>query len=97
MVTHIVLFKFKDNISNDQKIKAKEMIESLKDHLDYIEELECGFNFANEDRAMDMALIVRLKNRDDLKRYAIDSYHQEVIKYIKEVTSYTKVVDYEKE
>jgi len=94
MVKHIVFFKLKDN-STQSKEEVKQKLLTLKEKIEYIEDLEIGLNFAKEDRAYDLALIVVLKNRDDLKKYAIDEYHQEVISFIKLKAIDTKVVDFE--
>jgi len=92
MVRHIVFFKLNDK--NDAK-EVKKRLLSLKEHIEYIEDLEVGINFSDEDRAYDLALIVDLKDKEDLQRYAKDDFHQEVIKYIKTKANKTKVVDYE--
>jgi hypothetical protein len=96
MVVHIVMIKFKDGVLREQMLEVKSEIEALKDKIDAVESMEVGLNFADEDRAMDLALISTFKSREDLNSYAKDPIHLEVIKKIKSVADYTKVVDYEK-
>jgi len=91
VVKHIVFFKLKDK--NDAK-EVKSKLLTLKENLDFIKDLEVGINFAQEDRAYDLSLIVELESKEDLKKYATDKYHQELIKYLKTKTIDTKVVDY---
>ena len=93
MVRHIVFFKLK-NPTQDQKEALKVKLLSLKDQIDYIRFLEVGINFADEDRAYDLALICDLDTKSDLQKYANDPYHLDVIAYVKEVISSSKVVDY---
>ena len=92
MVRHIVFFKLNDK---DDAKEVKEKLLTLKEKVDVVKYLEVGINFADEDRAYDLSLIVDVKTKDDLKKYAKDEYHQKVIKYIKTKANDTKVVDYE--
>ena len=94
MIKHIVFFK----LSADGKTQQDAMIsklEALKSEIDFINSLEVGVNFAQEDRAYDIALTVVLDNKDDLNAYAIHPKHLEVVSFIKTVVTSSKVVDYE--
>jgi len=92
LVRHIVFFKLHNKNDADA---VKQKLLSLKENLDFIRGLEVGINFSEEERAYDLALIVDLDDKDSLKRYATDEYHQKVINYIKTKANKTKVVDYE--
>jgi len=94
MITHIVMIKFKEDTPKEKILEIKKDIENLKDSIKEVKFMEVGLNFANEDRAMDLVLTSKFDNVKDLEAYAKDKIHQEVIKKIKEVASYTKVVDY---
>ena len=96
MVTHIVMIKFKETKDKEQNIKrAKELIEDLIDKVPTLRSMEVGINFANEDRALDLALIAKFDDREGLMEYANDLEHKKVIEFIKSVSEYSKVVDYE--
>jgi hypothetical protein len=94
MIKHIVFIKLNDN-SQEQKEELKKRLLSLKDHIDVLRYIEVGLNFSKEERAYDIALITEFETKEDLDIYAKDSYHQEVISYIKGVANSSKVVDYE--
>ena len=94
MVVHIVLFKFKDENKKQNITKAKQLLESLKDKINIIEDYEIGINFDTADRAMDLSLYSSFKTKEDLNYYATHKEHLEVVTFIKSVTDYTKVVDY---
>ena len=94
MIKHIVFFKLKEN-SEKSKKEVEQKLLSLKEKVKEIVSLEVGLNFSDEDRAYDLSLIVELKSKEDLYSYAKDSYHQEVISFIKTKVIDTKVVDYE--
>jgi len=93
MVKHIVFFKLNDN-SDENKRKVKEKLMTLKDKVKVLKHFEVGINFSDTERAYDLALISDFETKDDLEIYANDSYHQEIITYIKGVTQSSKVVDY---
>ena len=93
MVRHIVFIKLED-FSKANEVKEK--LESLKDNIDFIRFLEVGVDFNRSERAYDIALVVDVDNKEDLERYRVDGYHQEIIKYLKSLNVKTKVVDYNK-
>jgi len=94
MIKHIVFFKLEDD-SKEKKELIKNKIMSLKDKIDIIKHIEVGLNFSEEDRAYDLALISDFESLEDLKSYAINPLHVEVINYIRSINTVTKVVDYE--
>ena len=94
MIKHIVFFKLEDN-SQEHKKFVQEKIMSLKGKIDVIKHIEVGINFADEERAYDLSLISDFESVEDLKAYAINPLHVEVINYLKSKKTVTKVVDYE--
>ncbi|NPA27875.1 MAG: Dabb family protein [Epsilonproteobacteria bacterium] len=96
MIIHVVMIKFKDGVKRDKILEIKKDIEELKLYIPQLKNMEVGLNFAKEDRAMDLVLIASFDSKEDLEIYAKDKTHQKVIEKIKEVASYSKVVDYEK-
>ena len=95
MVTHIVMFKFNEENKDSNITQAKDMLNALINQVPSLISMEVGVDFSKQDRAMDLSIITTFKDKDGLKEYAIAPAHLEVIKFIKEVTEYTKVVDYE--
>jgi len=95
MVTHIVFFALKAENKAANAREVKRQIEAMLGRIEGLIDLEVGINFSEKDRAMDMALIARLDDREALERYATHPVHREVIAFIKTVTDYTKVVDYD--
>ena len=93
MVKHIVFFKLKDKTPELAEELRKRLL-SLQEAIPFIREIEVGINFKESDRAYDVALITVFDSEEDLQRYATHPYHLKVIKYIKTITSDTKVVDF---
>jgi len=97
MVVHIVLFKFKETNKEAHMIQAKQMLEGLLGTVPTLKSMDVGFNFAQEERAMDLSIVTTFENRDGLNAYAVHPEHLKVVDFIKEVVEYSKVVDYERE
>ncbi len=93
MIRHIVFFKLKEN-TTAAKEALREKLLSLEPRIEDLKALEVGLNFKESERAYDLALIGDFEDEAALERYASHPYHLEVIAYIKEVCSDTKVVDY---
>jgi len=89
------MFKFQNEIDKALINEAKEQIELLVDLVPRLQNIKAGINFSEEDRAMDMVLISHFENREDLDFYASHPEHLKVVEFIKTITEYTKVVDYE--
>ncbi len=93
MVKHIVFFQLLDN-SLENKKKVKQKLLSLENKIEVLQKIEVGINFCEEDRAYDIALLTDFVNKEDLETYAVHPYHLEIVTYIKNVTSSSKVVDF---
>lgn len=95
MIVHIVMFKFKEeNKSSNLKIVQKKL-NDLVSKIDELKSIEVGIDFDQSERAFDLSLYSTFESREDLKAYAIHEEHIKVVSLIKEVTSESKVVDYE--
>jgi heme-degrading monooxygenase HmoA len=93
MVKHIVFFKLNDN-SQENKEKVKNKLLSMDGEIDILRGIEVGINFAQEERAYDIALITEFDSKEDLKAYASHPFHQKIISYMKSSAKSSKVVDF---
>jgi len=94
MIKHIVFFKLSEQ-GMEQKEVIVEKLNALKCDIPYIRALEVGVNFAEEERAFDIALTVVVDDKDALFNYAVDDKHVELVTFLKSLDTHTKVVDYE--
>lgn len=94
MVKHIVFFKLSEvGIAHKSEIIAK--LKNLTNEVGCIKDLEVGENFAQEERAFDLALTVIVEDKEKLEEYAKDPKHLLVVEFLKSLQTQTKVVDYE--
>ena len=96
MTVHIVLFKFEEENRQPNMIQAKQMLEELMGAVPSLRSIDVGLNFSREERAMDMSIIATFASKEGLEAYAMHPEHLKVARFIKVVTEYSKVVDYEK-
>jgi len=94
MVVHIVMFAFKEENKAANIAKTKAMLEALVEKIDGLKSMEVGVNFTDSERAMDLSLYSTFDSKEDLASYATHPAHLEVVSFIKEVTTASKVVDY---
>jgi hypothetical protein len=94
MFKHIVLFSFKDENKKENLIQAKEMLEALMGRVPTLRSIEIGINLSTEERAMDMSLYSEFDDQEGLDLYATHPAHLDAVKFIKSVTTASKVSDY---
>lgn len=95
MIVHIVMFKFKEEnkTSNIKTVEVK--LNDLVSKIDELKSMEVGIDFNQSQRAFDLSLYSTFDSKEDLNAYAVHEEHLKVVALIKEVTSESKVVDYE--
>ena len=99
MIKHIVMWKLKENAEGNTKeinsLEIKRQIESLKERIDKVLELEVGINFEESSQAYDVVLYSTFHSKDDLNYYQNPEEHLKVVNFIKKVIEERIVVDYE--
>ncbi|GKT30697.1 Pyrimidine/purine nucleoside phosphorylase like protein [Aduncisulcus paluster] len=94
MVKHLVFFKLSEEGMEQQDLIV-EKLNNLKEEIDFVRALEVGVNFAEEERAFDIALTVIVDSKEALQDYASHEKHVEFVTFVKSLDTHTKVVDYE--
>ncbi len=93
MVKHIVFFKLEDNaLSHCEEVKNRLL--TMKENIEVLKNIEVGINFADEERAYDLALLTDFESEKDLTIYAKHPFHQDIVTYMKSIALSSKVVDY---
>jgi hypothetical protein len=97
MITHIVMWKLKENAEGGSKIenmvKLRNILEALPAVIDGILKFEIGINF-NPD-GYDIVLYSVFERLDTLDAYQIHPEHLKVRAFVKNVTEGRSIVDYE--
>ncbi len=98
MIKHIVLFKFRTDISEAEKREKlsciKTELEALIHKVETLQKMEAGIN-CNPDEEFDLALTSEFESMDDLKSYVAHPEHLKVGKIIRGILEKRACVDYE--
>lgn len=95
MITHIVLFKFKPETTEDQIQQLAEGLGGLPEVIDEIREFRFGRDVLRTERSYDLGLISSFDSLEALQRYQVHPEHQKVVAHVKAIASGVVAVDYE--
>jgi len=99
MIKHIVMWKLKDTARGVSKDKMaaelKSVLESLKDKISVIREIEVGLDFNKSAAAYDVVLYSEFDSKEDLQTYQKHPEHVKVVDFVNEIRDERAVVDYE--
>ena len=94
MVKHIVMWKFKEEVSLDDKLEMKRQLEALQGVVPTLGKIEVGLDVSKKPAAMDMVLYSEFQCLEDLAAYAVHPAHQKVVAFVKPLVCDRAVVDY---
>ena len=92
MVTHMVLFNFKN--PGDAEAAVEKLL-GMKGKIESLADLEAGVDFTKSERSYEVGLITRHESREALDAYRVDPVHLEVVAFIKERAAGSAAVDFE--
>lgn len=100
MITHIVMWKLKDEAGGKTKqenaAEIKRRLEALIGVIDEIKSLRVGININDTDEAAyDACLISEFESMEALARYQVHPEHKKVSAFVKEVRTARTTVDFE--
>lgn len=94
MVKHIVMWKFRDEVTESDKLEMKRRLEALKGVVPTLVDIEVGMDVAGKEASMDMVLYSGFASMDDLQAYAVHPEHMKVVEFVKPLVCERAVVDY---
>ncbi len=94
MITHIVLFKLKDE-SAESVEKARNILMDMKGKIPELKGMEVGTDITHSDRSYNLALITKFESINDLEAYQVHPVHVKVAEYMISVRASTVTVDFE--
>lgn len=95
MLTHIVCWKYKPEISEEQREEHRARLLHLKNIIAEIVDLKVGADGLHLERSYDTGLVVTFKNWEDLNAYTINPVHQEAANMGKQIAAHVVSVDFE--
>lgn len=98
MIKHIVLFRFTEKMTADERNKKAKILQSifqsLKD-LSSVKEYSVGVNISKSDFAWDVVIDSVFDSHELLRTYSISKEHQDAISRARQFAKEKSVIDYE--
>lgn len=94
MLTHIVVWKYKDEISQKTREEHRAKLSNLKTAIAEIVDLRVGADVLSLPRSYDTGLVATFKSLEDLDAYTVHPLHQEVVNLGKEIAAHVASVDF---
>jgi hypothetical protein len=85
MIKHIVLFKFKESTTKEQKEEVLFRLRSLKEEITGIIDIQAGINISKKNQGYEIGLTVLFEDRNALENYGPHPKHQEVVSHLEEI------------
>jgi hypothetical protein len=95
VITHIVLFKFKEANKQKHLDEAITRLRAMLGKVPSLRALEVGAHIGTPDRAADLALVTRFDDLAGLQAYAVDPLHVAVKQWLGQVLESAQVVDFD--
>ncbi|MGO4107158.1 Dabb family protein [Paenibacillus sp. YAF4_2] len=93
MITHIVLFKLKDN-SKESVERSAQVLRNMEGKIDELKSIEVGLDVIHSARSYDIALITKFESLEALEAYQVHPVHKVVIEHMNEVREASVAVDF---
>ena len=94
MYTHVVIWKFNDDVIDSDKTKMVKLLLNLKKVIYELIEIEVSLNSSNSVFSYDIILISKFASFKDYEIYAEDINHKEVVNFINSITDQKAVIDF---
>ena len=95
MLKHVVMFKFKKETIEIQKVNVAKALKELPGLIPEIRGFEVGNDVLHSERSYDMVLISVFENLDSMQRYQVHPAHQEVVVTLKKICDSILAVDFD--
>ena len=95
MLTHVVLFKFKPDTSEEEAARLEAGLKELPAIIGEIREFRVGRDVVRSERSYDLALVSAFDDLAAMKRYQVHPAHQDVITLVKALCAGVVTVDFD--
>lgn len=94
MIKHIVSFRFKPE-HKDKLPEARDRMLAMRGQIPGVVRIDAGLDFLHTERSFDLAIVVDLETRNDLKVYADHPVHAPVKAFLAGLYDQAVAVDFE--
>lgn len=97
MLTHIVIWKYREDVSEAERKEHVRQLRSLPELIPEIESFEVGFDILRLPRSYDTGLVSTFRDRAALEAYSDHPEHVKVAFYGRSISAHVASVDFEDE
>lgn len=97
MLTHIVIWKYRDDVSAETRNEHIAQLSQLPSHITDIESFAVGSDVLRLERSYDTGLVAVFRDRDALEAYTIHPVHKNVADFGRSISQHVASVDFESE
>ena len=97
MLTHIVIWKYRPEVSQDERERHVALLRALPKSIPQIESFAVGFDVLKLSRSYDTGLVATFRDRDGLATYTDHHEHQIAAAYGRNISEHIASVDFESE
>ncbi len=95
MIRHIVLFKFKTGVSQEEMEAFAQMLSDLKNEVKYVRVLEVSRDIGAKPNSYDLVLNSLFDSMDDVDKYSVHPAHIKALEMVNKLCEPTVKVDYD--
>ncbi|MDH3556451.1 MAG: Dabb family protein [Deltaproteobacteria bacterium] len=94
MLKHVVFFKFKDGVGEEEIVNLEKSLAALSPVIPEILSYEFGRDVVRSERSYDLALVSAFKDLDAMQHYQKHPDHQVVLKKVNDLCKSVLAVDF---
>ena len=95
MVTHIVMWKYRDDVPEETRKDHRRQLSTLRDVVPGIESFSVGSDFLRSPRSYDTGLFALFRDRSVLDAYTVHAEHVKVVEFGHTIMETMAKVDFE--
>jgi hypothetical protein len=95
MLTHIVIWRYKDEIEQAVREEHVKMLRGLAAVIPDLESLEVGFDVLRLPRSYHTGLVATFKGREGLEAYTVHPEHVKAADFGRNISAHVASVDFE--
>lgn len=95
MLTHIVIWKYRDDVEPEVRETHLSMLRSLAAAIPVVESLAVGFDVLKLPRSYHTGLVAVFRDRAALDAYTVHPEHVKVVEFGRAITDHIASVDFE--
>lgn len=94
MLNHVVMMKFKPDVTEEQIASLERMLDDLPNKIIEIHTYEFGRDIVGSERSYDFALVSLFANPETLQRYQTHPEHLKIVEVLKRMCENILTVDF---